>query len=64
MDERPPIDFRPIGQADGLRDEREAEPHHSGSSSPEMDFLEMDFDPGPSCEQVQKNNESLESFEA
>lgn len=26
--------------------------HHSGRSSPEMDFLEMDFDPGPSCEQV------------
>lgn len=25
---------------------------HSGRSSPEMDFLEMDFDPGPSCEQV------------
>lgn len=24
----------------------------SGRSSPEMDFLEMDFDPGPSCEQV------------
>ncbi|XP_015179104.1 PREDICTED: uncharacterized protein LOC107067792 isoform X2 [Polistes dominula] len=24
---------------------------HSGRSSPEMDFLEMDFDPGPSCEQ-------------
>ncbi|XP_015120916.1 uncharacterized protein LOC107043786 [Diachasma alloeum] len=23
----------------------------SGRSSPEMDFLEMDFDPGPSCEQ-------------
>uniref|UniRef100_A0A0C9R8N7 GyrB_0 protein n=1 Tax=Fopius arisanus TaxID=64838 RepID=A0A0C9R8N7_9HYME len=23
----------------------------SGPSSPEMDFLEMDFDPGPSCEQ-------------
>ncbi|GFG30302.1 hypothetical protein Cfor_01534 [Coptotermes formosanus] len=23
----------------------------SGGSSPEMDFLEMDFDPGPSCEQ-------------
>ncbi|XP_015603697.1 uncharacterized protein LOC107271793 [Cephus cinctus] len=27
------------------------EPCHSGRSSPEMDFLEMDFDPGPSCEQ-------------
>jgi len=26
--------------------------NHSGRSSPEMDFLEMDFDPGPSCEQV------------
>ncbi|XP_011348188.1 uncharacterized protein LOC105285590 isoform X2 [Ooceraea biroi] len=25
--------------------------NHSGRSSPEMDFLEMDFDPGPSCEQ-------------
>ncbi|XP_011869136.1 PREDICTED: uncharacterized protein LOC105562705 isoform X2 [Vollenhovia emeryi] len=24
--------------------------NHSGRSSPEMDFLEMDFDPGPSCE--------------
>ncbi|XP_043281389.1 uncharacterized protein [Venturia canescens] len=24
---------------------------NSGRSSPEMDFLEMDFDPGPSCEQ-------------
>lgn len=24
---------------------------NGGSSSPEMDFLEMDFDPGPSCEQ-------------
>ncbi|XP_011168070.1 uncharacterized protein LOC105201663 isoform X2 [Solenopsis invicta] len=30
---------------------REAEgQNHSGRSSPEMDFLEMDFDPGPSCE--------------
>ena len=28
------------------------EEHQSGRSSPEMDFLEMDFDPGPSCEQV------------
>lgn len=26
--------------------------YNSGRSSPEMDFLEMDFDPGPSCEQV------------
>lgn len=26
--------------------------NHSGRSSPEMDFLEMDFDPGPSCELV------------
>lgn len=26
--------------------------NHSGRSSPEMDFLEMDFDPGPSCEMV------------
>ncbi|XP_011052818.1 PREDICTED: uncharacterized protein LOC105145132 isoform X1 [Acromyrmex echinatior] len=25
--------------------------NHSGRSSPEMDYLEMDFDPGPSCEQ-------------
>lgn len=32
---------------------REAEgQNHSGRSSPEMDFLEMDFDPGPSCELV------------
>lgn len=29
---------------------------HSGRSSPEMDFLEMDFDPGPSCEQVTNSN--------
>ncbi|KAJ8872718.1 hypothetical protein PR048_026332 [Dryococelus australis] len=27
------------------------EGNRNGSSSPEMDFLEMDFDPGPSCEQ-------------
>ncbi|XP_033212345.1 uncharacterized protein LOC117169944 [Belonocnema kinseyi] len=27
------------------------EGRESGRSSPEMDFLEMDFDPGPSCEQ-------------
>jgi len=26
--------------------------NHSGRSSPEMDYLEMDFDPGPSCELV------------
>ncbi|XP_043256611.1 uncharacterized protein LOC122399752 [Colletes gigas] len=33
-------------------EEREEEgQYHSGRSSPEMDFLEMDFDPGPSCEQ-------------
>ncbi|CAK9805745.1 hypothetical protein ANTQUA_LOCUS4547 [Anthophora quadrimaculata] len=33
-------------------EEREEEGQcHSGRSSPEMDFLEMDFDPGPSCEQ-------------
>lgn len=33
-------------------EEPEAEgQRHSGRSSPEMDFLEMDFDPGPSCEQ-------------
>ncbi|XP_011693158.1 PREDICTED: uncharacterized protein LOC105453132 isoform X1 [Wasmannia auropunctata] len=31
--------------------QREAEgQNHSGRSSPEMDYLEMDFDPGPSCE--------------
>lgn len=37
----------------GHAENREAEgQNHSGRSSPEMDFLEMDFDPGPSCEQV------------
>ncbi|KAF3430206.1 hypothetical protein E2986_06624 [Frieseomelitta varia] len=35
----------------GQVEEREEEQCHSGRSSPEMDFLEMDFDPGPSCEQ-------------
>lgn len=33
----------------GANDDNEA--RLSGSSSPEMDYLEMDFDPGPSCEQ-------------
>ncbi|XP_076178252.1 uncharacterized protein LOC143152243 [Ptiloglossa arizonensis] len=36
------------GQAEEHEEEGQ---HHSGRSSPEMDFLEMDFDPGPSCEQ-------------
>ncbi|XP_012227594.1 uncharacterized protein [Linepithema humile] len=36
----------------GHAENHEAEgQNHSGRSSPEMDFLEMDFDPGPSCEQ-------------
>lgn len=35
-----------------LRDQEVAGQPLSGRSSPEMDFLEMDFDPGPSCEQV------------
>ena len=33
--------------------ELELERRESGRSSPEMDYLEMDFDPGPSCEQVE-----------
>ncbi|CAD6205024.1 GSCOCG00003105001-RA-CDS [Cotesia congregata] len=37
----------------GLAENQEAAGQQlSGRSSPEMDFLEMDFDPGPSCEQV------------
>ncbi|XP_046618743.1 uncharacterized protein LOC124304479 isoform X1 [Neodiprion virginianus] len=53
MDDPTQLDFRQqLGPIEGQREEREAEPqYHSGSSSPEMDFLEMDFDPGPSCEQ-------------
>ncbi|CAL7946542.1 unnamed protein product [Xylocopa violacea] len=34
-----------------IEEHEEEEQCHSGRSSPEMDFLEMDFDPGPSCEQ-------------
>ncbi|XP_071862287.1 uncharacterized protein [Bombus fervidus] len=34
-----------------VEEREEDEQCHSGRSSPEMDFLEMDFDPGPSCEQ-------------
>ncbi|XP_066587808.1 uncharacterized protein [Prorops nasuta] len=34
-----------------LENHEAEEQYHSGRSSPEMDFLEMDFDPGPSCEQ-------------
>ncbi|XP_031366926.1 uncharacterized protein LOC102671489 isoform X1 [Apis dorsata] len=34
-----------------VEEHEEEEQCHSGRSSPEMDFLEMDFDPGPSCEQ-------------
>ncbi|XP_014478651.1 PREDICTED: uncharacterized protein LOC106746509 isoform X2 [Dinoponera quadriceps] len=34
-----------------VEDRGAAGQYHSGRSSPEMDFLEMDFDPGPSCEQ-------------
>ncbi|XP_017889057.1 uncharacterized protein LOC108630335 isoform X1 [Ceratina calcarata] len=34
-----------------VEEREEQEQCHSGRSSPEMDFLEMDFDPGPSCEQ-------------
>ncbi|XP_046746231.1 uncharacterized protein LOC124411243 isoform X2 [Diprion similis] len=53
VDDPARLDFRQqLGPVEGQREEREAEPqYHSGSSSPEMDFLEMDFDPGPSCEQ-------------
>ncbi|XP_067002011.2 uncharacterized protein [Anabrus simplex] len=43
-----------IGTGEGSRCRRDGGDegvHNSGSSSPEMDFLEMDFDPGPSCEQ-------------
>ena len=32
-------------------DEGRGGSRNGGGSSPEMDFLEMDFDPGPSCEQ-------------
>ncbi|CAG9795728.1 unnamed protein product [Diatraea saccharalis] len=35
------------GQQQGAANARE---NNSGASSPDMDFLEMDFDPGPSCE--------------
>ncbi|KAL4714932.1 hypothetical protein ACJJTC_003083 [Scirpophaga incertulas] len=34
-----------------------ARENNSGASSPDMDFLEMDFDPGPSCE-VETGDES------
>ncbi|XP_076668640.1 uncharacterized protein LOC143369086 [Andrena cerasifolii] len=34
-----------------VEDQDEEGQYNSGRSSPEMDFLEMDFDPGPSCEQ-------------
>ncbi|GLH06017.1 Uncharacterized protein GBIM_11541 [Gryllus bimaculatus] len=39
--------------ADAVRNRLEGEDggRQSRSSSPEMDFLEMDFDPGPSCDQ-------------
>lgn len=40
-------------RGNGLLENQEAGGQQSsGRSSPEMDFLEMDFDPGPSCEQV------------
>ncbi|XP_057318012.1 uncharacterized protein LOC130663009 [Microplitis mediator] len=39
-------------RGNGLLENQEAGGQQSsGRSSPEMDFLEMDFDPGPSCEQ-------------
>ncbi|PSN53218.1 hypothetical protein C0J52_07998 [Blattella germanica] len=37
---------REDGENEGVGGDR-----NGGGSSPEMDFLEMDFDPGPSCEQ-------------
>nr|CAD7603610.1 unnamed protein product [Timema genevievae] len=37
--------------AGGREEDHRVENNRDGSSSPEMDFLEMDFDPGPSCEQ-------------
>lgn len=42
------------GVAQGAGNAREDD---SGASSPDMDFLEMDFDPGPSCE-VDSGDES------
>ncbi|KAL0123717.1 hypothetical protein PUN28_005904 [Cardiocondyla obscurior] len=44
-----------LDQQEELNQDHAANPeaegqNHSGRSSPEMDFLEMDFDPGPSCE--------------
>ncbi|KAK0084904.1 hypothetical protein PV325_006164 [Microctonus aethiopoides] len=39
------------GNGGYVEDQEAAGQHISGRSSPEMDFLEMDFDPGPSCEQ-------------
>ncbi|XP_048515071.1 uncharacterized protein LOC105689586 isoform X2 [Athalia rosae] len=48
----PRLELRDRHVEGGQQKEQEEEPRHpSGSSSPEMDFLEMDFDPGPSCEQ-------------
>lgn len=40
------------GNGGYVEDQEAAGQYISGRSSPEMDFLEMDFDPGPSCEQV------------
>lgn len=44
-----------------VEEHEEEEQCHSGRSSPEMDFLEMDFDPGPSCEQVLNCNDKMYS---
>ena len=39
------------GRREDGDDEGRVGNRNGGGSSPEMDFLEMDFDPGPSCEQ-------------
>lgn len=58
LDDPAPVELgQQLGPVEGQREVRAADDvprHNSGSSSPEMDFLEMDFDPGPSCEQVKK----------
>lgn len=46
-----PINARPPINPGVDDDQAVAGQPNSGRSSPEMDFLEMDFDPGPSCEQ-------------
>lgn len=44
-----PRSFMNLGHPDNI-DEQDGSRAGSRGSSPEMDFLEMDFDPGPSCD--------------